>query len=226
MIKIENLSKNYGNKEVLKSLDMEFQKGGVYGIMGANGAGKTTLFKCISGLENYQGEIISELNPLKDYLGLLWTVPYMFSKITGREYIRLLCDARNIKIENIDDKNIFDLPLDKFASQYSTGMKKKLALNAVLLQQNQIFIFDEPFNGVDIQSNMIVEQLIFELKNLGKTILISSHILKTLSSVCDEIYYLNEGKLKHHLLKNEFEQLEFIMNDTSTKNKIANLQLK
>lgn len=226
MIKIENLSKNYGNKEVLKSLDMEFQKGGVYGIMGANGAGKTTLFKCISGLENYQGEIISELNPLKDYLGLLWTVPYMFSKITGREYIRLLCDARNIKIENIDDKNIFDLPLDKFASQYSTGMKKKLALNAVLLQQNQIFIFDEPFNGVDIQSNMIVEQLIFELKNLGKTILISSHILKTLSSVCDEIYYLNDGKLKHHLLKNEFEQLEFIMNDTSTKNKIANLQLK
>jgi len=107
MIKIQNLHKTYGSKTVLQGLNMEFTKGGIYGIMGANGAGKTTLFKCISGLEKYQGEIKSEIHPLKNHLGLLWTVPFMFSKITGREYIRLLCNARNIDIENIDDKNIF-----------------------------------------------------------------------------------------------------------------------
>ena len=131
--------------------------------MGANGAGKTTLFKCISGLEKYEGEIHSDLSPLKDHLGLLWTVPFMFSKITGREYIRLLGNARNIDIENIDNKNIFELPLDRFAAQYSTGMKKKLALTAVLLQKNQVFILDEPFNGVDIQSNMMIEKIIMAI---------------------------------------------------------------
>lgn len=226
MIKIQNLHKKYGSKTVLKNLNIEFEKGKVYGIMGANGAGKTTLFKCISGLESFEGEIKSELNPLKNHLGLLWTVPFMFSKITGREYIRLLCNARSINIDNIDDKNIFELPLDRFASQYSTGMKKKLALTAVLLQQNQVFILDEPFNGVDIQSNMVIENIILELKSLGKTIFISSHILKTLSAICDEIYYLNEGEIAHHFQKNEFSKLETLLSDVTIKNKIADLNLQ
>jgi len=225
MIQIQNLHKKYGRKEVLCDINMEFQKGGVYGIMGANGAGKTTLFKCISGLEKFDGEIKAELNPLKDHLGLLWTVPYIFSKITGREYIRLLCNARNIKIENINDKNIFELPLDRFASQYSTGMKKKLAFTAILLQQNQVFILDEPFNGVDIQSNMIIEKIILELKKLGKTVLISSHILKTLGAICDEIFYLNEGEIEYHLQKDDFAILEDLVNGESINQKIANLEL-
>lgn len=226
MIKIQHLHKKYGNKEVLQGIDMEFQRGGVYGIMGANGAGKTTLFKCISGLEKYDGEIISELHPLKDHLGLLWTVPYMFSKITGREYIKLLCNARNINEKSIDEKNIFELPLDRFASQYSTGMKKKLALTAVLLQQNQVFILDEPFNGVDIQSNMIIEKIILELKSLGKTVLISSHIFQTLSSVCDEIFVLNNGTVEHQLPKAQFHLLEDYFSREVLQSKIEKLQLK
>lgn len=226
MIKIQNLHKTYNSKTVLQALNMVFTKGGVYGIMGANGAGKTTLFKCISGLEKYQGEIKSEIHPLKNHLGLLWTVPFMFSKITGREYIRLLCNARNIDIENIDDKNIFELPLDRFAAQYSTGMKKKLALTAVLLQQNQVFIFDEPFNGVDIQSNILIEKIILELKALGKTILISSHILKTLSAICDEIYYINNGNIEYHFQRDEFEKLDFLMDDVFIKNKLEHLNLQ
>jgi ABC-2 type transport system ATP-binding protein len=226
MIKVRNLHKKYGSKEILTGLDMDFQEGGVYGIMGANGAGKTTLFKCISGLEKYDGEIHSEWQPLKNQLGLLWTVPYMFSKITGREYIRLLCNARAITAIDIDEKNIFELPLDRFASQYSTGMKKKLALTAILLQQNQVFILDEPFNGVDLQSNMIIEEIILELKSLGKTVLISSHIFKTLSAVCDEIFVLNDGKVKHHVANSEFSKLEAIFNDVSVSDKIIKLDLR
>ena len=155
MISIQNLSKSFGTKQVLKNINAQFDRGQVYGIVGENGAGKTTLFRCIAGLENYEGQIISELNPLKNYLGLLLTEPFFFAKITGKEYIRLLCNARKKEVLKIDEKNIFDLPLNQYASTYSTGMKKKLALLAILLQENQYFIFDEPFNGVDIHSNII-----------------------------------------------------------------------
>ena len=142
MISIQNLSKSFGAKQVLKNITIQFNKGQVYGIVGENGAGKTTLFRCIAGLENYEGQIISELSSLKNHLGLLFTEPFFFTKITGREYIRLLCNARKERVSNIDDKNIFDLPLNQYASTYSTGMKKKLALLAILLQNNQCFVLD------------------------------------------------------------------------------------
>jgi ABC-2 type transport system ATP-binding protein len=226
MIEISNLYKKYGQKLVLKDLNLSFNRTQVYGIMGANGAGKTTLFKCIAGLESYQGSIKTQLDPLKNHLGLLWTVPYFFSKITGREYIRLLCNARKIDFPNLEQKNIFDLPLDQYASNYSTGMKKKLALTAILLQENEVFIFDEPFNGVDIQSNMIIESVIQELKRLGKTILISSHIFSTLSANSDEIYLLKDGVIDQHVCKKDFAALETNWTDESVKNKISKLGLK
>ncbi len=142
MIAIRNLTMTYGENKVLNNLNIEFEKGKVYGIVGENGAGKTTFFRCIAGLEVYDGEIRSTLNPIKNYLGLLLTEPFFFRNITGKEYIQLLCNARNIKIPDIESRNIFDLPLNQYASSYSTGMKKKLALTAILLQSNEYFILD------------------------------------------------------------------------------------
>jgi ABC-2 type transport system ATP-binding protein len=150
MIEIINLSKKYGTVHALKNINIRFEKGRVYGIVGENGAGKTTLFRCMAGLEEYEGQILPDTQPLKNQLGYLPTEPYYFSKITGKEYIQLLVTAREKKIEKIDDKNIFDLPLNQYASTLSTGMKKKLAITAILLQENNYFILDEPFNGVDI----------------------------------------------------------------------------
>ena len=125
MIQIENVSKKYGNKVVLDSINLFFESGKVYGLVGENGAGKTTLFNCIAGLETYEGEIKSDLPLLKNHLGLLVTEPYFFPKITGKEYIQLLCKARNIDTIDFEKSNIFDLPLNEYASKYSTGMKKK-----------------------------------------------------------------------------------------------------
>lgn len=208
MIKIGHLSKNYGTNQVLRDISLGFEKGRVYGIVGENGAGKTTLFKCIAGLENYQGQISSDFDKLKDHMGFLPTEPFFFSKITGKEYIRLLCNARGIKISDLNQRNIFDLPLDQYASTYSTGMKKKLALMAILMQQNEVFILDEPFNGVDIQSNIIITEIILKLKATGKTIIISSHIFSTLSETSDEIYLLKEGSFGRKANKEEFGKLE------------------
>ena len=226
MISIQHLSKNFGFKQVLRNINLQFDKGKVYGIVGENGAGKTTLFRCIAGLEHYEGQINSVLNPLKNYLGLLLTEPFFFTKITGKEYIRLLCNARKKEVSKIDDKNIFNLPLNQYASTYSTGMKKKLALLAILLQENQCFILDEPFNGVDIQSNIIIVELIRKLKSLGKTVIISSHIFSTLSDTCDEIYLLKEGEIIKRVFRDDFETLELEMKEFTIGNKIDKLELK
>ncbi|MDP4579836.1 MAG: ATP-binding cassette domain-containing protein [Saprospiraceae bacterium] len=226
MIKIKELSKLFGNKEVLKNLSMEFSTGNVYGIVGENGAGKTTLFRCIAGLESYSGEIISDVMPLKNHLGLLLTEPFFFTMMTGREYIRLLCNARGKTNVDIDNKNIFDLPLEQYASTYSTGMKKKLAITAILLQENEYFILDEPFNGVDIQSNIILTEIILKLKELNKIVIISSHIFSTLSDTCDEIHLLRKGEQIISVNKTGFKDLEQEMKEITIGNLIKNLELK
>lgn len=226
MIDIHQLNKNYGTTEVLKAITLRFEEGKVYGIVGENGEGKTTLFRCIAELEDYKGTITASKTPLKDHLGLLLTEPFFFSKITGREYLQLLCNARSVEETNFDERNIFDLPLDQYASTYSTGMKKKLAILGLLLQGNTYFIFDEPFNGVDIQSNMIITEIILKLKALNKTVLISSHIFSTLKDTCDEIHLLKNGQFQEAVQKEQFHELEASMKDVSIGNKIDKLDLK
>jgi ABC-2 type transport system ATP-binding protein len=226
MIKIEKLSKFYGKKQVLNAINLEFKKGRIYGIVGENGAGKTTLFRCISGLESYKGLISSDFNKLKEHLGLLLTEPFFFSKITGKEYIQLLANARQIKLSNIEDKNIFNLPLNKYASTYSTGMKKKLALTAILLQKNDVFILDEPFNGIDIHSNLMITEIINKFKELEKTVIISSHIFSTLAETCDEIYLMKNGEIVKKVAQVDFNNLEKEMKKFTIGNQIDKLELK
>ncbi len=226
MIEVKELTKSYGRKQVLHNISLTFLEGRVYGIVGENGAGKTTLFRCIAGLEDFEGSVTSNLNPLKNHLGLLLTEPYFFPKITGKEYIQLLCNAREIKIDDIEGRNIFDLPLNQYASTYSTGMKKKLAITAILLQKNEIFILDEPFNGVDIQSNIIITEIISRLKELNKTLIISSHIFSTLSDTCDEIHLLKSGEFIRTVHKDEFLSLESEMKEISIGDKLEKLKLE
>lgn len=226
MIQIQQLNKSFGSKEVLKNIDLTFEKGTITGIVGENGAGKTTLFRCIAGMENYEGKILSDVNPLKNKLGLLFTDPFFFPKITGEEYLRLMCNARDVQIDDFNSRNIFDLPLNQYAMSYSTGMKKKLAILAIFLQENDYFIFDEPFNGVDIQSNIVITEIILKLKEMNKTVLISSHIFSTLNDTCDKIHLIQDGEIKRTVEKNKFSELEAEMKAFAIGNKIDLLNLK
>jgi ABC-2 type transport system ATP-binding protein len=225
MITVTNLSKSFGKHKVLQDINVSFAQGNVYGIIGENGAGKTTLFRCLAGLENHEGIVHYNEGILKNVMGFLPTDLFFFSKITGKEYLQLLCNARKIKLENIVEQNIFDLPLNEYAETYSTGMKKKLAITGILLQQNKVFILDEPFNGVDIQSNLLIKELILKLKSLNKIIIISSHIFSTLKETCDELHLLKAGEIVKSVFKNEFHLIEEDLKDINFVHKIDKLKL-
>ncbi|WON94850.1 ATP-binding cassette domain-containing protein [Sphingobacterium sp. Lzh-3] len=225
MIELTNLSKSFGQHQVLHEITYTFDSRKVYGIVGENGAGKTTLFRCIAGLETATGSIKSTIEPLKNTLGYLTSDPYFLSKLTGEEYIYLLTDARGKQIKNLSERNIFELPLKEYASAYSTGMKKKLALTATLLQDNNYYILDEPFNGIDLQSSIILTEIILRLKAMGKTILISSHIFSTLKDTCDEILVLENGRINKSVKKEQFGDFEKEMKEKILQKDIDKLWL-
>jgi len=222
MIVIEALNKSYGKQLVLKDVNLSFEAGKVYGIVGENGAGKTTLFKCIAGLEAFEGKIDYD-GVLKNVCGFLPTNPYFLSKITGKEYLQLLCNARKIVEPKMATKNIFELPLNKYAETYSTGMKKKLALTGILLQNNSIFILDEPFNGVDLQSNIIIQAIIKKLKANNKIVLIASHILAALNPICDVLHLLKDGQINQTATSQDFDKIEEQMTDSFLEEKLVGL---
>lgn len=225
MIRISQLSKSYGPLPVLYDINLTFERGMVYGIVGENGAGKTTLFRCVAGLETYDGRVESDASPLKNHLGFLPADPFFFPKITGEEYVQLLCRARSVEIGDLEKQNIFELPLNRYAAEYSTGMKKKLAILAILLQKNDYLILDEPFNGVDIQSNVLIAGIIRALKEKGKIIWLSSHIFSTLQDTCDEIHLLKDGRIGHSAQREGFAALEAEMRASIVGDKIGRLEL-
>ena len=137
----------------------------------------------------------------------LETSPYFYPNITGNEYLSLFSQTRS----HFDGKQlseVFQLPLDDLVDHYSTGMKKKLAILAMLKKDKPIYLLDEPFNGLDLESNHVLEVLLTLLKERGKTILISSHILDPLLRICDDIHLLKGGRLEQNFSKENFENVE------------------
>ncbi len=208
MISIENLTVSYtqGTK-VLNSLNLSISDGYIHGIVGLNGAGKTTLLNTIYGLKKIQHGTITfnqkKIN--KKYVSYLVTENFFYSNITAREYLSLF---KNADFELDTWNELFCLPLDKIIDEYSTGMKKKLAIMGILKQNKSIMILDEPFNGLDIETARIIRAILLKFKEKSKTIIITSHIIETLTNLCDYIHYLEKGKIKFSCDKANFAQFE------------------
>ncbi len=209
MIKIQNLSVSFSANKVLDTISIDFKQNQVYGIVGLNGAGKTTFFNALStNLKPDSGNIEINENAItyKD-IAYLETVNYFYSRITGNEYLKIFKQT-NPEF-NLDALQQFlKLPLDTLIETYSTGMKKKLALLGVLKQNRKIFLLDEPFNGLDLETNKILELIITTLREKGKTVFVSSHIIDPLLSVCDEILFIENGKFHKTFNKADFHKIE------------------
>lgn len=208
LIDIKELSKAYGKTRVLDNLSVSYESGKIYGLVGENGAGKTTLFNCIMGVTDYDGEIRKSSRMAVGYMP---AESFFYSLITGKEYLEFCIKAKGKKMdaEAIDSLNkVFQLPLERFASDYSTGMKKKLALMALLLQENDLYILDEPFNGVDLYGCIQLKRIIRELKGKGKTVIISSHLINALHELCDEIDFLDDHTIRKRYIQASIDKIE------------------
>jgi ABC-2 type transport system ATP-binding protein len=225
MLKLDNISAAYSDNQVLENLSLTIKSGEIHGLIGLNGSGKTTLLNCLYGFVKYQkGTITFNEKPLerKD-VAFLETNNFFYANLTGREFLSIFPNP-NEKFDLETWKNLFDLPIDEMIEGYSTGMKKKLALLAVLKLDRPIIVLDEPFNGLDLESNYLVEKIILTLKEKGKTILITSHILGILHQICDEIYWLNHKKIFKTYSSDMFGQIdEEVLQDTVSERELAGL---
>ena len=206
MIEVNNLTVSYGERTVLSNLSIQFATGTIHGVLGVNGAGKSTFFNTLYGIKKSEKGIIN-LNdePIqKRDVAFLQTDNFFYPLMKGKEYLQLVAPKKNYMKWN----DIFQLPLDEFVEDYSTGMKKKIAFMGLILLDRKVYILDEPFNGVDIQSNEILIRIIQALKEKGKYILISSHILSSLLVVSDAIHRLQNGQFDAPIPREEFTQFE------------------
>ena len=194
MISVNELTKSFGNKQVLNCRSVHFQHQLVHGIIGLNGAGKTTFFNILSGfLAANTGVVLDNERPLRrEDVAYLESENFFYSYLTGEEYLSIFpCTNQDFHVERMND--LIKLPLRELIETYSSGMRKKLALLAILRQDKPIYLLDEPFNGLDLETNQILRLIIQRLVRKGKTIFMSSHILAPLTELCNEIHLLHNG---------------------------------
>lgn len=209
MIKAENISISYSKKLVLDNISIDFLPCHIHGIVGMNGSGKTTFFNTFSTvIKPDRGQIRFNAMPIRyQDVAYVETTNYFYSGITGREYLNIFRQTNpEFNLNVLQD--YLKLPLDNLIETYSSGMKKKLALLGVLKQNKPIFLLDEPFNGLDMESNKILEIIITALKAKGRTIFVSSHIIDPLLAICDFIYVLEHGQFVRIYEKSEFGKIE------------------
>ncbi len=209
MISIENVSLRYGKKEVIRDLDLMIESGSTHGLVGLNGSGKTTLITGLCGLKPLaSGKIQFDNRALvKKDVAYLETNNFFYSSITGREYLELFTYHRP-DFATEEWNHLFDLPLDQYTESYSTGMKKKLAFMGVIALDRAILVLDEPFNGIDLETTQKLKTIIKTLQEQGKTILLTSHILESLTSLCTAISYLANGQIQHTFQPSEYTEME------------------
>ena len=224
MLEIINLRKAYGSHLVLHDVSLNLRPGTIHGLVGANGAGKTTLINCLYGLESdFAGTIRDTAGtPVRARCGLLPYEPYFYPRLTGREYLEFCLQARGRPVVDFAGWNqLLELPLDQYADEYSAGMRKKLALLALLVQQFDYLILDEPFNGLDLEANLLLKEMLRRLRDRGTGILLTSHILGALTETADEITVLVDGRVQRHYLAAEFGTLESDLLDSLHREKLG-----
>lgn len=210
MLKIENLTKSYGKFKAVNHLSLEIKEGEIFGFVGPNGAGKTTTMKMIATLlKPDSGEIyLDGVDLSKDLKGIRERIGYMpdffgvYDNLKAIEYLEFYGDVAGLSKDEI--KNTIDDLLalvdlthkrEAYVDSLSRGMKQRLCLARSLIHNPKLLILDEPASGMDPRARVQMKEILKELKRMGKTILISSHILSELAELCDSIGIIENGEI-------------------------------
>lgn len=210
MLRIENLTKIYGEKRAVDGLNLHIEAGQIYGFIGHNGAGKTTTLKACCGILGFEeGEIFVDgvsvrENPIecKSKIAYIPDNPDLYAFMTGIQYLHFVGDIYKVpsalRQERIDKyAAAFSLTGDlaQPIGAYSHGMKQKLALIAAFLHEPKLIIMDEPFVGLDPKAAHTVKEIMRELCKEGAAIFFSTHVLEVAEKLCDKIAIIKDGKL-------------------------------
>lgn len=214
MIKLKNISKSYGDHQVLKGINLDIRRGEIHLMIGRNGEGKSTILELMSCLYPADsGSISIDGNCIdhKDYqyrskMGYVFASPMYIEELTAIEYLEFVADLYKIAVDEQWGKisyylNLFSIPGGKQIAKLSKGMKKQVSFIAALLHQPHYLIMDEPFDGFDMVSRRLVQEFLIELKSEGMGIFIVSHHYEQMFYYSDQISLLRKGKLLLNLSK-------------------------
>ncbi|MBC7927535.1 MAG: ABC transporter ATP-binding protein [Bryobacteraceae bacterium] len=209
-IAVKNLRKVYGGKAAVDGLTLTVPSGSFYGFLGPNGAGKTTTIRMLMGLIPPESGEISILGfqipqqhlEVKSRIGLVPDESLLFDQLTGREFVeftgRMYRLPKKVARERSDElMALFELDTagNKLIGEYSKGMRKRVAMAASLIHRPQLFLLDEPFEGVDAVGARLMKDILLDQIRRGATIFLTSHVLEVVERLCDRIAILNDGKL-------------------------------
>jgi ABC-2 type transport system ATP-binding protein len=203
-IRVENLSKNYGRFKALSNINFSVDKGTIHGLLGENGAGKTTAMRCLLGLSysDSGNMFIEEKEVSKKNFKLRKNVSYLagdfrpYENIKPIEYFKYILKLENNSSEKYYElAERFKLNLNKKIKELSKGNKQKVGIVQAFMRESNLLILDEPTSGLDPNYQRVFRELINEEKELGNTILLSSHDLLEISNCCDFITVIKEGKV-------------------------------
>jgi ABC-type multidrug transport system ATPase subunit len=209
-VEMSGVNKSFGDKPVLHDFSWSVPAGQVCGLLGPNGAGKTTLFRLLMGiLKRTSGSLLidgrdafEERVVLKRVVGYLPDEPVFYSYLSGREILELSAGMHDLDVATAVSRVMplvqrlkLDDAIDRYADDYSRGMKKKLGLVLSLLHEPKLLILDEPTNGLDVEATRLFFDIMRELSAAGTTILFSTHLMDHVERLCSHAAILHAGRL-------------------------------
>jgi len=231
IIRVCGLTKSFGEKEVLRGVDLEASPGQILGYIGPNGAGKTTTVKILCGmLDGFGGQasvcgfdVATQPLEVKRRLGYVPEAAALYDALTPLEYLRFIGALYGLEDKETERRaaemlDMFELSkeLDQRMSTFSKGMRQKVLITAGLIHDPEVIFMDEPLSGLDANSAVIVKEIITRLAEDGKTIFYCSHVMDVVERVCHRIAIINDGKI---IADGSFDTLR-AMDKTATLEKI------
>ncbi|MDR3700116.1 MAG: ABC transporter ATP-binding protein [Candidatus Sulfopaludibacter sp.] len=208
-ILVRDLKKSYGSKAAVDGVDLEVARGSFFGFLGANGAGKSTTIRMLTGLipaDSGSIEILGLPLPgqeleIKRHIGLVPDESLLFDRLTGAEYLEFVgrmysLDRPTAIARGRDLLELFELQNDrKMIAEYSKGMRKRVAMAASLIHHPELFLMDEPFEGVDAVGARLMKDILLDQVRRGATIFLTTHVLEVVERLCDRVAIIDSGKI-------------------------------
>ncbi len=210
IITVRQLSKQYGEKEVLKNINLDVYPGQIIGYIGPNGAGKSTTVKILTGIiQEYSGEVTvfgkdlrSNIMEVKSKVGYIPELAELYDLLTPREYLSFIGKLYHLPDNVIEERSRKMLDsfgllanLDQRMDSFSKGMRQKVLITSGLLHNPSIVVMDEPLSGLDTNAVILIKELLQAMKQEGKTIFYCSHMMDVVEKVSDRIVLINNGAI-------------------------------